>query len=102
MRNQLRVVVPDMAAYFRFLFAILPKVRPFIEGQLVGARALVADAVRREQQAGRIGLPHSPDVVADQCLARIEGGGLLCILQGKPDIREVFQRTIPPYIALLR
>ncbi|MDR7220999.1 TetR/AcrR family transcriptional regulator [Aminobacter aminovorans] len=100
--DEVSATVPDMAAYYRFLFAILPKVRAFIEGQIVGARNLVADAVRREQQAGRIGADHSPEVVADQCLALIEGGGLLCILEGKRDVREVFRRTLPPYIALLQ
>jgi len=94
--------VPDMAAYYRFLFAILPKVRPFIADQITAARTLVADAARRDQQAGRIGIIHSPEVVADQCLALIEGGGLLCILEGKSDIRESLHATIQPYIALLR
>lgn len=100
--EEVSATVPDMAAYYRFLFAILPKVRPFIANQIAGGRILVADAVRREQQAGRIGSTHSPEVVADQCLALIEGGGLLCILEGKRDIREVFCQTIPPYVALLR
>lgn len=99
---EIATVTPDVNAYYRFVFSILPKVKSVITQQIATARAEIAAAVRQDQEVGRLRSCLSPEVVADQCLALIEGGGLLCLLEGKETVSSVFQRTIPSYLQSLR
>ncbi|KIH84159.1 TetR/AcrR family transcriptional regulator [Pseudomonas batumici] len=99
---EIATITPDLSAYYRFLFSILPKIKPVIAQQIAAARLRIASSVRRDQDQGRFSLSLSPDVVADQCLALIEGAGLLCVLEGKESIDTVFRRTIPTYLKSLR
>ncbi|QCI67256.1 TetR/AcrR family transcriptional regulator [Phreatobacter stygius] len=95
-------VVPDIGAYHRFLFSILPKVKPVIAARIGEARAQVAAAARREQDRGRLTLALPPDIIADQCLGLVEGTGLLCLLEGKDDVETAFRRVIGGYLRVLR
>ncbi|MDZ3832792.1 MAG: TetR/AcrR family transcriptional regulator [Sphingopyxis sp.] len=95
-------IVPDVGAYYRFLFDALPKVRPFIRDRLSGAQAAVAVAMRCGQKRGQLNPSLDPDAAAMQCLAMIEGAALLCVLDGAGEWDAAFERTILPFVESLR
>ncbi len=84
-------ITPDRIAYYRFLFAVLPKVKPAMVEQIAVTRARLIAAVEYDQHAGLLAPSHSPERIADQCLALIEGTGLLLAIEDQKDIVTSFR-----------
>lgn len=87
-------ITPDMAAYYRFILSILPKIRPFVTAQLADAQGRLAAAIRHEQEQGIIPMALSPDTLAFQWLAAVEGTALLCAMTGDGDVAARIRATI--------
>lgn len=94
-------IAPDTAAYYRFILSILPKVRQSTTQQLTLAQARLAQAVRRGQAQGDIHTALSPEALAFQCLASIEGTAFLCAVAGESDIAAKVRSTIHDLTLLL-
>lgn len=95
-------VVPDRIAYYRFVFAILPRVKTQIRGQLADARARVLAAAMRDRARGTLLESLDPAAIADHCLALIEGTALLGVIEGREDIAAALERSTGSYLRLLR
>ncbi|WP_052950733.1 TetR/AcrR family transcriptional regulator [Devosia limi] len=95
-------VTPDQNAYYRFLFSILPKVRVTLQEAIAATRARLTQAARNDQNAGLLAMAHKPEDVADQCLAMIEGTGLLATLEGRTDAPDAMRRMLGGYRASLQ
>lgn len=100
--DAISTVVPDRTAYYRFVFAILPKVKDQIRGQIADARTRIAAAAAFDRQRGELAGACDPSVVADHCLALIEGTALLCVVEGREDIAQALEQSVQSYLRLLR
>lgn len=90
---------PDRLAYFRFLIAIAPKIAPQLHERLDLARGQLVEAARSELQAGRIVTIWAPEDIADQCLALIEGTGLLAVIGPAPgDPAKALRHAVGHYL----
>lgn len=94
-------VVPDRAAYYRFVFSILPKVKNHIGSQIVETRKRLIAAAALDQERGALSTRLSAEAVADHCLALIEGTALLCVVEGRQDIAAALEQSVESYRRLL-
>ena len=95
-------VTPDTAAYYRFVLAILPKVRQPAAGQLEEAQARLARAIHRGQDRGEISVAVPADALARQCIAAVEGTAFLCAVTGEGDVAARLRSAIRDLILLLQ
>lgn len=95
-------VVPDRAAYYRFIFSILSKVKDQVSGQIAEARTRIVAAARFDRERGALAESLDPAAIADHCLALIEGTALLCVVEGREDIAPSLERSVESYLRLLR
>lgn len=94
-------VVPDRAAYYRFVLSVLPKVKDHIGGQIMATRKRLIAAAALDRDRGAISDLLAPEVIADHCLALIEGTALLCVVEGREDIAPVLEQSAGSYLRLL-
>lgn len=88
---------PDRLAYFRFLIAIAPKIAPQLRERLALARQQIIVAAEGERVALLRGI--EAEDIADQCLALIEGAGLLATISGGPeDAAQALRRIVGRYL----
>jgi len=87
-------ITPDIAAYYRFVLSILPKVRQSTAHQLSAAQTRLARAIERAQAQGTIAAPLPPEALAFHCLASIEGAAFLCAVTGEEDMAAKVRATI--------
>lgn len=94
-------VVPDRAAYYRFVFSILPKVKDQLRGQIADARSRIGAAARFDLKQGRLAESLDSEAIADHCLSLIEGTALLCVVEGREDIAPALEQSVEDYLRLL-
>ena len=87
-------ITPDRAAYYRFVFEILPKVRPQLTAHLSNARDALISAAIRDQEKGVLDTRNSPEGIAEHCLALIEGTGMLLALKNEENLNDSFSKMI--------
>lgn len=95
-------VVPDRAAYYRFIFSILPKVKDQLRGQIAASRSRLIAAATLDQTRGNLTASLTPEAISDHCLALIEGIALLCVVEGREDVATAFEQSLEGYRRLLR
>lgn len=99
MLTAVAAVTADRLAYYRFLIAIAPKISAQLRQRIALGRDLIRQAASREQEAGTLGERHAPDEIAEQCLALIEGGGLLATIEaGAEDPSPRLRALVTTYL----
>ncbi|APR53390.1 TetR/AcrR family transcriptional regulator [Sphingomonas koreensis] len=100
--DAISAVVPDRAAYYRFVFSILPKVKDQLRGQIADARRRIAAAAAFDLGQGILVESLESRTIADHCLSLIEGTALLCVVEGREDVATALARSVENYVRLLR
>jgi AcrR family transcriptional regulator len=100
--DSVSTIVPDRAAYYRFVLSILPKVQVHIGGQIATTRKRVVAAAALDQEQGALSDTLAPEAIADHCLALIEGTALLCIVEGREGIAQALDQSVESYLRLSR
>ncbi len=85
-------ITPDREAYYRFVFEILPKVRPQLLAHLSDARSALTSAAINDQKIGILDTRHDAGGIAEHCLAMIEGTGILLALKNEENLDEEFSK----------
>lgn len=94
---ELQKEIPDLSAYYRFLFAVLPRIRP----ELVAYHQEVREVLLQKLTGQVRPSAFSPEQAADHILALIEGTGMLAVVRGTAGLEEQFKASLNSYLALL-
>ncbi|WP_051963109.1 TetR/AcrR family transcriptional regulator [Deinococcus misasensis] len=97
MLSEVQLVAPDLTAYYRFLFSVLPRVRPELQVFHQQARAALVLAIQRDCPQS----PIPPEQAADHVLSLIEGAGVLAVMQQVP-FEATVTRHLESYLKLLQ
>lgn len=97
MLSEVQLVVPDLTAYYRFLFSVLPRVRPELQSFQQQARAALVLACQRDCPLS----PINPEEAADHVLSLIEGAGVLTVMQQEP-FEATVTKQLEAYLNLLQ
>lgn len=95
---ELQKELPDLSAYYRFLFAVLPRIRSELLVYHQEVRVALIEKLTEQSKPTAV----SPEQVADHILALIEGTGMLAVVRGTAGLKEQFKTSLHSYLTLLR
>jgi AcrR family transcriptional regulator len=99
MLNAVDQVTADRLAYFRFILAVAPKIRPQLVARMTLVREQLIAVLAAEAASGRLRSAQPSAMLADQILGLMEGATLLAAIADRPDPADTMRRTVMAFLA---